>query len=408
MSKPLEGFRILDFSQFMSGPMCTLLLNDFGAEVIKIENPPIGDNTRYGNIIDNGTSSHFATRNRGKKSIVLNMKDEAHKNLFLELVKTADAVLENYKPGTMAKFGIDYEVLKEINPKIVFTSISGYGQDGPYSDHAAFDQTVQAESGIMSITGQEGGEPVKCGGSIADYSGGLMACIGTLMGIIEAQRTGHGRRVDVSMMDSLIFCMENQFSSYLRTGIVPKPSGNSYASSAPIGAYECKDGKSLMITVGTDAQWKTFCEALSQPQWFENANWATMTQRAKDYKAIDAEVLRVFSDYTSDEVAEILQKNNCVYGKINDFEAVANHPQVAHRKTIVNAVFQNGTTFKVPGNPIHMSDVERQTEYSAATLGQHTFEVLKEVADEKTLHDLFDPVFEKVTAATNAIYSKSK
>jgi len=408
MSKPLEGFRVLDFSQFMSGPMCTLLLNDFGAEVIKIENPPIGDNTRYGNIIDNGTSSHFATRNRGKKSIVLNMKEVAHKNLFLELVKTADAVIENYKPGTMAKFGINYEVLKEINPKIVFTSISGYGQDGPYSDHAAFDQTVQAESGIMSITGSEGGEPVKCGGSIADYSGGLMACIGTLMGIIEAQRTGCGRRVDVSMMDSLIFCMENQFSSYLRTGNVPKPSGNSYASSAPIGAYKCKDGKSLMITVGTDAQWKTFCAALNQPQWFENGNWATMTQRAKDYKAIDAEVLRVFSDYTSDEVAEILQKNNCVYGKINDFKAVANHPQVAYRKTIVNAAFQNGTTFQVPGNPIHMSDVERQTEYSAASLGQHTFEVLKEVADEKTLHELFDPVFEKVTAATDAIYSKSK
>lgn len=408
MSKPLEGFRILDFSQFMSGPMCTLLLNDFGAEVIKIENPPIGDNTRYGNVIDNGASSHFATRNRGKKSIVLNMKDETHKKLFLELVKTADAVIENYKPGTMEKFGINYDVLEAINPKIVFTSISGYGQDGPYADHAAFDQTVQAESGMMSITGPEGGEPVKCGGSIADYSGGLMACIGTLMGIIEAQRTGHGRRVDVSMMDSLIFCMENQFSSYLRSGKVPKPSGNSYASSAPIGAYKCKDGKSLMITVGTDAQWKTFCEALNQPQWYENQNWATMTQRAKDYKAIDAEVLRVFSDYTSDEVADILQKHKCVYGKINDFEAVANHPQVTHRQTIVNAVFPNGTSFRVPGNPIHMSDMERQTEYTAAPLGEHTFEVLKEVADEATLHELFDPVFEKVEAATSAIYSKSK
>ena len=157
MSKPLEGFRILDFSQFMSGPMCTLLLSDFGAEVIKIENPPIGDNTRYGNIIDHEVSSHFATRNRGKKSIVLNMKDEAHKKLFLELVKTADAVIENYKPGTMEKFGINYEVLKEINPGIVFTSISGYGQDGPYASHAAFDQTVQAESGMMSITGPEAG-----------------------------------------------------------------------------------------------------------------------------------------------------------------------------------------------------------------------------------------------------------
>lgn len=408
MSKPLEGFRILDFSQFMSGPMCTLLLNDFGAEVIKIENPPIGDNTRYGNVIDNGTSSHFATRNRGKKSIVLNMKDETHKNLFLELVKTADAVVENYKPGTMEKFGIDYQVLKEINPKIVFASISGYGQEGPYSDHAAFDQTVQAESGMMSITGPEGGEPVKCGGSIADFSGGLMACIGTLMGIIEAQRTGHGRRVDVSMMDSLIFCMENQFSSYLRNGIVPKPSGNSYASSAPIGAYKCKDGKALMITVGTDAQWKTFCEALNQPQWYENTNWSTMTQRAKDYKAIDAEVLRVFADYTSDEVADILQKHNCVYGKINDFEAVANHPQVAYRQTIVNTTFANGTTFRVPGNPIHMSDMERQLDYPAATLGQDTFDVLKEVADEKTLHEIFDPVFEKIESATSAIYSKSK
>lgn len=408
MSKPLEGFRILDFSQFMSGPMCTLLLSDFGAEVIKIENPPIGDNTRYGNIIDRDVSSHFATRNRGKKSIVLNMKDETHKKMFLELVKTADAVIENYKPGTMEKFGISYDVLKEVNPKIVFTSISGYGQEGPYASHAAFDQTVQAESGMMSITGQEGGEPVKCGGSIADYSGGLMACIGTLMGILEAQKTGHGRRVDVSMMDSLIFCMENQFSSYLRTGNVPKPMGNSYASSAPIGAYKCKDGKALMITVGTDAQWKTFCEALNQPQWYANEDWATMTQRAADYKAIDAEVSRVFSGYDSEEVADLLFKGKCVYGKINDFKAVANHPQVQHRNTIVNATYANGVTFRVPGNPILMSDLERETDYTASELGENTFEVLGEVADQETLHQLFDPVLEKVAQAQRAIYSKSK
>lgn len=408
MSKPLDGFRILDFSQFMSGPMCTLLMSDFGAEVIKIENPPIGDNTRYGNIIDHDVSSHFATRNRGKKSIVLNMKDEHHKKLFLELVKTADAVVENYKPGTMKKFGIDYDVLREINPKIVFTSISGYGQDGPYAGHAAFDQTVQAESGIMSITGPEGGEPVKSGGSIADYSGGLMACIGTLMGMLEAQNTGHGRRIDVSMMDSLIFCMENQFSSYLRTGKVPKPMGNSYASSAPIGAYKCKDGKALMITVGTDAQWKTFCEALNQPQWYANENWATMTQRAGDYKAIDAEVNRLFANYSSDEVADMLYKGGCVYGRINDFEAVANHPQVAHRKTIVNATYPNGVSFRVPGNPIWMSGVERESDFATADLGANTFEILGEVCDQDTLHEMFDPVMEKVSAAQEAIYAKSR
>lgn len=408
MSKPLEGIRILDFSQFMSGPMCTMLMSDFGAEVIKIENPPIGDNTRYGNIIENDVSSHYATRNRGKKSIVLNMKDEKHKALFLELVKTADAVIENYKPGTMKKFGIDYDVLKEINPEIVYASISGYGQDGPYAGHAAFDQTVQAESGMMSITGPEGGEPVKSGGSIADYSGGLMCCIGTLMGIIEAKKTGKGRRIDVSMMDSLIFCLENQFSSYLKTGKVPKPMGNSYASSAPIGAYKCKDGKSLMITVGTDAQWKTFCEALNQPQWYANEDWSTMTQRAADYKAIDAEVNRVFAQYTSEEVADMLFKGKCVYGKINDFEAVAHHPQVEYRKTIVNCTYPNGVSFRVPGNPILMSDMERETEYTAAALGADTFDVLGEVADQQTLHEIFDPVMKQVADAQEAIYAKSR
>ena len=260
----------------------------------------------------------------------------------------------------------------------------------------------------MSITGPEGGEPVKCGASVADYSGGLMACIGTLMGILEAQKTGQGRRIDVSMMESLLFCLENQFSSYLRTGNVPKPSGNSYASSEPIGAYKCKDGKSLMITVGTDAQWKTFCEALNQPQWLANENWATMVQRAKDYKAIDAEVNRVFSEYTSDELADMLLAKNCVYGKINDFEAVKNHPQIAYRKALVDTEFENGVKFTVPGNPILMSGVERGEVYKAAALGEHTFEILSEVEEEGRLHELFDPVFERITEAQDAIYSKSK
>lgn len=408
MSKPLDGIRILDFTQFMSGPMCTLLLSDFGAEVIKIENPPIGDNTRYGPVIDSNVSSHFASRNRGKKSILLNMKEAAHKDLFLALVKTADAVVENYKPGTMEKFGITYDLLKSINPKIVYTSISGYGQTGPYADHAAFDQTVQAESGVMSITGERGGNPVKCGSSIADYSGGLMACIGTLMGIVEAKQTGHGRRVDISMMDSLIFSLENQLSTYMRTGNVPKPNGNGYATSAPIGAFECKDGKSLMISVGTDTQWKTFTEVLNQPQWFENPDYSTMTLRAQNAREIDAEVAKVFKQYTSDELAEMLQARHCVYGRINDFAAVADHPQVAHRNTMVNATYPNGVTFKVPGNPILMSDLDRQTEYDVTPLGQNTFEILSEVADEATLHEIFDPVLAKSKEATDAIYAKSK
>ncbi len=406
MSKPLEGFRILDFTQFMSGPMCTLLLSDFGAEVIKIENPPLGDATRYGSIVEDGVSSHFATRNRGKKSIVMNMKDERHKKLFLELVKNADAVIENYKPGTLEKFGVGYEVLEKINPRIVLTSISGYGQTGPYASHAAFDQTVQAESGIMSITGFPGQEPVKCGAPIADYCGGLTGCIGTLMALLEAQRTGHGRRVDVSMMDSMIFCLENAMSSYLRDGVIPQQTGNGYASSAPIGTFTCKDGVPLMISVSTDSLWQSFCKAVEKPEWAADQSLATMTQRADRREEVDAMVAEVFKQYSADEMAEKLQAVKMVYGKVNNFEAVANHPQVQHRGTMVRATYPNGVSFQVPGNPILMNDMERQMEYEAVPLGYNTIEVLSQVADEAEVHALFDPVLKNVEETVKTRYAK--
>lgn len=292
--KPLEGFRILDFTQFMSGPICTLMLSDFGAEVIKMENPPLGDTTRYGNIVENGCSSHYATRNRGKKSVVINMKDPKQRDLFLKLVETSDAVIENFKPGTMEKFGITYEVLEKVNPRIVYTSISGYGQEGPYAKRPAYDATVQAESGVMSITGEAGGHPTKCGGSIADYSGGLVGCIGTLIGIIDAQKTGHGRRIDASMMDALLLLQENMISMYLKNGVLPKPNGNRYPAASPIGDFMCKDGVPIMLNISTDAQWKAFAEALEQPQWLEDPDFTSMRIRANNYVKVEAEVNRVF------------------------------------------------------------------------------------------------------------------
>ena len=405
--KPLEGIRILDFTQFMAGPMCTLLLSDFGAEVIKIENPPLGDNTRYGKIIEDEASSHYAARNRGKKSILLNMKYPAHKDAFLKLVKTADAVIENFKPGTMEKFGITYDLLEQVNPRIVYTSVSGYGQNGPYADHAAFDTTIQAESGIMSITGEPGSHPVKCGASVADYSGALVGCIGTLMGIIDAQKTGHGRRVDVSMMDSLIFMYENQFSVFLRNGVVPKPNGNRYPGASPIGDFMCKDGVPIMLHISTDVQWKKFSEALNQPQWLEEPDFASMSRRGQNYLKVEAEVAKVVAQYDSAELAEKLQAHQCVYGLINDFAAVKDHPQVAARKMIVNANYANGVTFQVPGNPIHMSGMERQVDFDTATLGQDTYDILGEVLDQETLHQVFDPVMEKAKAAADELYKKS-
>ena len=405
--KPLEGMRILDFTQFFSGPVCTLLLSDYGAEVVKLENPPAGDATRYGNVMVNEGSSHYATRNRGKKSVAINMKDEEQRKIFLELVKTADAVVENFKPGTMEKFGITYEVLEKINPKIVYTSISGYGQEGPFSSHAAYEATVQAEAGIRSITGAAGGNPTKCGASIADYCGGLMACIGTLIGMVDVSRTGHGRRIDVSMMDTLLLLQENMLSSYLLTKKMPKPNGNRYPSASPIGDFMCKDGVPVMLNIATDAQFKAFAEVLEQPQWLENPDFASMALRATNYEKVEAEVNRVFAELDSADVAERLQSRKLVYGSINNYEAVVNHPQVEYRKTFVNATYPDGTSFKVPGNPMLMSGVERQMNFETVPLGYNTFEIMSEVADEEMIHRIMDPVMEQVEAKKKTMYKKA-
>lgn len=402
--KPLEGIRILDFTQFLSGPLCTMILADFGAEVIKIENPPAGDYSRYGNVVKNKSSSHYATRNRGKKSIVLNMKDERQKVMFLKLVETADAVVENFKPGTMEKFGITYEVLKKINPRIVYTSISGYGQDGPYARRAAFDATIQAEAGIMSITGEPGQKPLKCGAAIGDCAGGLFGCIGTLIGIMDAKKCGQGRRVDASMLDSLVFMQENLFSVYMDTGVIPTPTGNRYPEASPIGDFRCKDGEFIMLNLATDSQWEKLAIALGKKQWLSDPELKGMRTRADHYKKVEGLVGAAIAEYTRKEMEEILQKNGCAYGKINNYEQVVNHPQIIHRNLMVDAVYPDGTSFRVPGEPLHMSGVERVEAFPVVPLGYHTLEVLAEVEDDGRVREIMGPVLKASEEKTESLY----
>lgn len=396
MSKPLEGFRILDFSCNASGPMFTQLLADFGAEVIKIESPPFGDAARHENVKTNGYSSSYASRNRGKKSIVLNMKDSAHKELFLKMVKTADAVVDNFKPGTLEKWGVGYNVMEKVNPKIVFASVSGYGQTGPYSTHAAYNLPVQAESGIMSITGQAGGTPTVCGAPVTDYVGGLMGCIGTLMGMLDARKAGHGRRIDASMMDATMYMYENLFSTFMATGIIPKPHGNRFPSASPIRDFKCKDGISIMINIGTDAQFQKFAEMLGQTQWLENPDYTSMITRSQHYQELEAEVEKIFTQYDSKDMMDMLQGRNLPWGLINDFETLKNHPQVKERQLIVDSVYPDGTTYKVLGNELHMSGVEPGTSYEVVPIGYNTIEVLSEFEDPAKIHEMFDPILEQL------------
>lgn len=404
--KPLEGVRILDFTQFLAGPLSTLFLSDLGAEVIKLENPPLGDGTRYITDIVNEKSSNYTTRNRGKKSVILNLKDEKQKEYFLRLVETADAVVENFKPGTLEKFGITYDVLKERNPKIVFTSISGYGQTGPYKAHAAYDGAVQAEGGIMSVTGEMGGNPVRCGASIADTTAGMVGCIGTLSALYEARVTGKGRRVDVAMMDSMVTIMENMISNYISSGAIAKPLGNRMWTASPFRDFVCKDGQSVYIGISTDAQFKSFCEIVGHPEWVEDERFLTNESRPKHADELEALTEEALSHIDSNVLCEEMEKRKLVYGRINNVEQVVNHPQTKARNMIVEAVYQDGTTFKVPGCPIKLSDSEDKMEYSAAVLGEDTITVLAEVADVEELHTVYDDVLQECKTATSKLYQK--
>ncbi len=363
MGKPLAGMRILDLTQYVSGSMCTLLLCDYGAEVIKIEKPQAQGGTTE------EEKCARATFHRGKKSIFLHMGEEKDRSVFWDLCKKADALVENFRPGTMERWGITYDTLRNVNPSIVYTSISGYGQTGPYAGRGASDATIQAESGIMSITGPRGKESVKCGAEVSSYMSAMMGCIGTMMGVIGAKRTGEGRRVDISMMDTTMMCLENQLAVYMRDDKVPKPMGNSYDLFAPVGLYNTKDQKEFMLSVGTDGQWRLLCEALSRPEWIDDPRYVTNMRRVANLPELDREIRREFETYDREELSEKLQSRHCVYGNINDLAGVAKHPQTMERKMIFTASYPDGSTYRVPGNPIQMSGMERQTEYPVYPAG---------------------------------------
>lgn len=370
MKESLEGYRILELGDRMAGALCGLLLSDYGAEVIRIE-PPCRESFGQGGISIEERSRR-ATLHRGKKSVSMDLCTTSGKEEFAKLVRTAAVVIESCGPGELEQEGITYEFLTSIQPAIVYTSISGYGQEGPYAGHPWSDSTVQAESGMVSVTGLEEGEAVKCGGAIAQCTGAMNGCIGTLMALLDVERSGKGRRIDVSMMDSIVWGMENQFSISLRTGIAPKPRGNNYALSAPVGNFVCGDGKEIMISIATDRQWETFAEVLGHEEWLNNPAYMTIASRLENYKALNKDVGGAFREHTCEEAMQLLQSRKSIYGRVNNFADVENHPQVAVRQSVTRACYSNGESFRVPASPIHMNERRQQEEYHVSRPGEDT------------------------------------
>lgn len=385
MMRPLDGIRVIEIGRSEAAGVAGLLLSDFGAEVILIDSPGKSGEPCAADHEDSITFGVdiCAERlcDRGKKRVFLDIFDEAQKVLFHRLLKTADVLLIGIAPKFLKGAGLDAETLSQLYPELASVCVSGYGLTGPYAERLWSEACVQAESGFVSTTGPENGDPVRSGGDMANFLGGMITCITALMELAEKERCWAeggivtGRHADVSMMDSIVFGLENQFSLYLKSGIVPVPKGNHYALSAPVGNFPCKDGE-IMISVATEAQWKAFSEALGHPEWVEIPEFFNVSRRLENYKLLGETVTEAFMHYNRMELMEILQSRNCIYGCINDFPGVTEHVQTQARHMFMEVISGDGSRYTAPSNPILINGGHMQSE-KISLPGAHTKEILE-------------------------------
>lgn len=376
----LEGIKIVDLTRVLAGPFCTMLLADMGAEVIKIEEAGKGDDTRgYPPFLPDGYSAYFGNMNRNKRSVTLDLKNPEGKKVFIELVKKADVVVENYKPGTMKKLGLDYESLKQYNEKIIFASISGFGQYGRYRERPGYDIIGQAMGGLMSVSGWPDSPPTRSGTAMGDILGGLNCCIGILAAITSRNKTGKGQAIDVALVDSVVSAMETLLQIYLVEKRIPGRTGNRYEFISPYDTFEAKDGW-VVIAVGNDAVWKRFCETIGRDDLYAVEKYLHNPERVKNHETLKAEVTKWSRDKTVDDIVDILLKNSIPSAPIYTVDRIVNDEHIAvDREMFVDMKTAAGSDMKAVACPIKFSDTKAKVRMGPPSLGQHNEEVLKEV-----------------------------
>ncbi len=378
MNLSLNGLKILDLTRVLAGPYCTMVLADLGADVIKIEAPVKGDDSRqFGPYIE-GESAYFMSINRNKRSMTLNLKKESAKKLFLDMVKEADVVVENYRPGTMEKLGIGYDVLSEINPKLIYAASSGFGHSGPYSKRPAYDGVVQAMGGIMSITGQKGGKPTRVGPSVGDITAGLFTAIGILAAVNHRNETGEGQKVDVAMLDCQVAILENALARFFATGVSPKPAGNRHSSIVPFEPFETNDGE-IMVAVGNDNLWNKFCKEMDLMHLVDDPKFKTNPDRSDNYDELRPIIAQAMLGDSTMSWYGRLTEAGVPCGPINNIEMITKDEQVASREMIVDVDHPVAGKTSIPGIPIKMSKTMGSIRKAAPLLGEDTEEILKEL-----------------------------
>jgi glutaryl-CoA transferase len=377
MAGALDGIRVLDLSRVLAGPYCTMQLGDMGAEVIKIEQPGSGDDTRrWGPPWTGGESAYYLCANRNKKSVTLNLKDERARDILRELARQSDIVVENFKVGALDRMGIGYEALSAVKPQLIWCSITGYGQDGPYADHAGYDFVAQGESGLMSITGEVGGEPMKEGVAVVDITTALFAANAILAALHARERTGRGQRIDAALMPSAVAWLANVGSSYLVSGEMPKRYGNAHATIVPYQTFKARD-QWIIVGVGNDRQFQALCTMLGIPEIATDARFMTNPQRVVHRDELIALLAEIFATDDGAHWLDGMSSAGIPCGPINTIDQVMTHPQIEHRGMIVDVPHPTAGSVKVVGPPFIMSDTPAQVRSHPPLLGEQTDEILR-------------------------------
>jgi crotonobetainyl-CoA:carnitine CoA-transferase CaiB-like acyl-CoA transferase len=379
MKKALEGMKVIDLSQVLAGPYCTMVLGDMGADVIKIEKYPLGDDTRTMGPYINEESYMYMMVNRNKRGMCLNLKEDEGRQSLYELVKTADVFVENYRPGVTKKLEIDYETLKKINPSLIYLSISGYGQTGPYSQKGGFDIMAQGLSGLMDMTGERNGKPVKVGIAIHDIAAAQTAIQSILMAYIHRLKSGEGQYIDVSLVDSGLAWTVWEAAAYFGKGEVPYRNGTAHRVSAPYQGFQTKDGF-ILIGAGNQKLWEKFClNVTGKPEWLDDPRYATNSLRNEHVSELEKEIEEVLVSETSDFWLTLLDNQGIPAGPIYSYDQTLNDPHIKEREMIIKYDHPLAGTIQNLGFPAKFSETPGQLMRPAPLLGQHNQEILEEI-----------------------------
>jgi crotonobetainyl-CoA:carnitine CoA-transferase CaiB-like acyl-CoA transferase len=377
MPMPLEDVTVLDLSHALAGPFCSTMLADFGARVIKLEPKGAGDIARaWGPPLPGGETSYFVSLHRNKQGIEVDLKRPEGKELFFRLVERCDVVLENYRTGALARLGLGYEAARGRNAGIIYCSVSGFGQDGPYRDRAALDLILQAESGMISVTGEPGSPGVRCGVSIADMTAGMYAAYGIMLALRVKERTGRGQAIDVSMLEGQLSLLGTMIGGYLADGEIPEPMGAAYKALLPYQTFRTKT-RDLALAVGSEKLWKVFCPIIGRPELADDPRYRTNADRARNRASLIPTLQEAFLTRTYEEWEAALLSSGIPVGAINRIPEVIEHPQVKARGALVEMDHPRAGKIRMVGVPVRLSETPGAVRAPAPMLGEHTEEVLR-------------------------------